>query len=82
MKDKSGTCPLLKKKCIGEDCMFNVVLRGVNPNTGLDVDEQGCAIAWLPLLLIEGSDQSRRTVSAVEGLRNEVASGPRRLEGQ
>jgi hypothetical protein len=37
------------------------------------VDEWGCAVAWLPLLLIENASQSRQTGAAVESFRNEVA---------
>jgi hypothetical protein len=44
----------------------------MNPNTGEQVDDWGCAIAWLPVLLIENSQQQRQTGAAVESLRNEV----------
>jgi len=47
-------------------------LRGNNPNTGEPIDEWGCAIAWIPVLLIENSQQQRQTGAAVESFRNEV----------
>jgi hypothetical protein len=47
-------------------------VRGTNPNTGKEVDEWGCAITWLPLLLIENSQQQRHTGAAVESFRNEM----------
>lgn len=47
-------------------------MRGMDPNTGKEVDEWGCAIAWLPLMLVENSQQSRHTSAAIESFRNEV----------
>ena len=45
---------------------------GKNPNTGQEVDEWGCAISWLPILMIENSQQQRSTGAAVESFRNEI----------
>ena len=47
-------------------------IRGNNPNTGEDVEEYGCSIAWLPMLMIENSQQQRSTGAAVESFRNEM----------
>lgn len=47
-------------------------MRGVNTNTGADVDEWNCAIAWMPMLMIENSGQQRQTGAAVESFRNEM----------
>ena len=47
-------------------------MRGTNPNTGKEVDEWNCAVAWLPMLLVENSMQQRHTGAAVESFRNEV----------
>jgi hypothetical protein len=44
----------------------------MNPNTGEQLDDWGCSVAWLPVLLIENSQQQRQTGAAVESLRNEV----------
>ena len=44
----------------------------MNPNTGEDLDEWGCAVAWLPILMIENSQQQRSTGAAVESFRNEM----------
>ena len=46
---------------------------GTHPNTGAETEEWGCAMAWLPVLLIENTQQSRQTGAAVESFRNEVA---------
>jgi len=47
-------------------------VRGTNPNTGEDVDSWQCAIAWLPMLLIENAQQSRSAGAATESMRNEI----------
>lgn len=65
-------CPLIKKDCIGLQCSWFTQVRGHNPNNGKEVDEWGCAIAWLPVLLIDNSSQQRQTGAAVESFRNEM----------
>ena len=65
-------CPLLKKDCAGLQCAWFTQVRGHNPNTGKEVDEWSCAITWLPVLLIENSQQQRSTGAAVESFRNEM----------
>lgn len=65
-------CPLLNKQCVKHDCSWYTAVRGHNPNTGKEVDEYGCAMAWMPILLIENSQQQRQTGAAVESFRNEM----------
>lgn len=73
MELKNGNyCPLIKKDCIGLQCSWFTLVRGADPNTGKEVDEWACAIAWLPVLLIENSQQQRSTGAAVESFRNEM----------
>ena len=73
MQLKQGTfCPLIKKDCIGIQCNWFTQIRGNNPNTGSEIDEWGCAIAWLPIMLIENAQQQRQTGAAVESFRNEM----------
>lgn len=75
MELKPGSfCPLIKKDCIGIQCAWFSQIMGKNPNTGQDVNEWNCAIAWMPMLLIENSQQSRQTGAAVESFRNEMVS--------
>ena len=55
---------------------------GKNPQTGQDVNEWNCAVTWLPMLLIEGSQQTRQAGSAIESFRNEMVrlnENPNRL---
>jgi len=73
MEIKPGTyCPLVKEDCLQLKCAWFTQLRGTNPNTGKDVDEWGCAVTWLPILLVENSQQQRSTGAAVESFRNEM----------
>lgn len=73
MKIKTGKwCPLIKKECVGLKCSWFIQVRGMNPNTGEMVDEWNCAIAWLPTMQIETSQQARQAGAAVESFRNEV----------
>ena len=65
-------CPLVNGKCKEEKCAFYTTVRGVNPQTGAEIDNTGCAIQFMPLLLIENSQQQRQTGAAVESMRNET----------
>ena len=72
MKLEQGKfCPLIGKDCIQMQCSWFTQVRGTNPQTGQDVDEWGCAVTWLPMLLIENSQMQRETGAAVESARNE-----------
>ena len=73
MQLKNGNyCPLVKKDCLGLQCAWFTRVQGVDTNTGNQVDEYQCAIAWMPMLLIENSGQQRSTGAAVESFRNEM----------
>jgi hypothetical protein len=73
--ESKANCPLDSfNPCRQTDCAWFTQLRGNNPNTGEPVDEWGCAIAWIPVLLIENSQQQRQTGAAVESFRNEMVN--------
>ena len=66
-------CPLNSfEPCKQLECAWFIKIAGKDPNTGADVDEFGCAVAWMPVLLIENAQQSRQTGAAVESFRNEM----------
>jgi hypothetical protein len=72
IEPKNG-CPLDSfKPCRQLDCAWFIQVRGVNPNTGQEVDEWACSMAWMPMLMIENSQQQRQTGAAVESFRNEM----------
>ena len=73
MKLESGKCcPLIGKDCIQLQCSWFNKVMGTHPQTGEPVDEWGCAVTWMPFLLIENSQQQRQTGAAVESFRNET----------
>ena len=65
-------CPLIKKDCVGLTCAWYTRVQGYDMNSGAQVDSYECAIAWMPMLLIENSGQQRQTGAAVESFRNEM----------
>jgi hypothetical protein len=71
--ESKANCPLDGfKPCRQHECAWFTQIRGTNPNTGAEIDEWGCAIAWMPVLTIENSQQQRQTGAAVESFRNEM----------
>ncbi len=66
-------CPLNGfEPCKKFDCAWFIQIRGTDPNTGDEVDDWGCSMAWMPMLMIENAQQSRQTGAAVESFRNEM----------
>jgi hypothetical protein len=68
-----NNCPLHNfEPCKELDCGWFVQVRGHNPNTGEELDNWSCAVSWIPILLIDNSQQQRQTGAAIESFRNEV----------
>ena len=53
-------------------CPWYVQIRGVDTNTGQETESWGCAIAWMPTLMINTANESRKSVAATESFRNEM----------
>ena len=71
--EAKNQCPLNNfDPCKQLDCAWFLQIRGTNPNTGEPIDEWGCAMSWMPILLIENAQMSRQTGAAVESFRNEM----------
>jgi len=70
--EREHWCPLIGEECMKLKCEWFTEIRGTNPQTGKEVDEWGCAVTWLPMLLVENSQQQRATGAAVESFRNET----------
>ena len=83
METRTGPCLCGEpEKVVEEDgkqvllrCPLYVKLIGKDPQTGQPVEEWRCAIAWLPMLLVEGSKETRQTAAAIESFRNEMVRG-------
>ena len=73
MKLEQGNfCPLVGEDCLGLKCAWFTQLRGMHPQTGEDIDEWGCAVSWMPILLIENSQKQRETNDTIQNFRNET----------
>lgn len=64
-------CEEIKEGAIHR-CAWFTKLAGKHPTSGELVDEHGCAMSWLPILMIENSAQQRSTAAAVESFRNSM----------
>jgi hypothetical protein len=82
--EKGTVCPLhrvdVSKVC--HKCPWWTQIRGTNPNSGEPVDRWQCAIAWLPMLLIENTQMQHQTGAAVESFRNGMVAGVIEAVGQ
>ena len=58
-----------------EICMWQVHLEGKNPQNGRDVDKKDCAMAVLPILLVQSAEASRQIASSADSVRNVIFEG-------
>ena len=66
-------CPLDNfNPCRKFECGWFIQIRGKHPQTGDEVDEYGCTMALMPMLMIENSRQTSQAGSAIESFRNEM----------
>lgn len=65
-------CPMLHEPCIENRCAWYIQLLGKHPQKDAPVEEWACAMRYLPILLIETSQQIRQNAAAVESARNEA----------
>lgn len=71
--EAKANCPLDGfKPCRQLECAWFMKVAGANPNTGKEVEEWGCSMAWLPIMVLENSQMQRQTGAAVESFRNEM----------
>jgi len=55
-------------------CHWYIKVAGFDTNSGKEVEDWGCAIAWMPPLLINTANESRKGVAATESFRNEMVN--------
>lgn len=70
---------LVKVECLKHECIKYTQMLGLHPQTGQEISEWNCSDAWLPMLLIENSQQTRQAGAAVESFRNEVVNVGKQL---
>lgn len=71
------TCPLGSKCEEIKDnklhrCHWYTCLAGQHPQTGEMIDEWKCAMAWMPIMLVENANTNRGQTAAIESFRNET----------
>jgi|TARA_R110000803_G_scaffold205454_3_gene272123 hypothetical protein len=75
-------CPLNNfEPCKKLDCAWFIQMTGTNPQTGEQVDEWGCSVALLPMLMIENARESSQTGAAIESFRNVMVEQQKELLG-
>ena len=56
-------------------CAWYTKILGEDPQTGKEIEDWGCAMAWMPTLQIEMSRTNRGQTAALESFRNETVKG-------
>lgn len=81
-KDVVKVCPYMGMKPCIQDGTYNIVtqqieacemwtfVKGKDPQGG-EINQGGCAVAWVPILLIENANVARGVAASVQTLRNE-----------
>jgi hypothetical protein len=61
-------CPWWQRKMsdVCHACPLWIQVRGKHPQSGEDIDRWDCAMAWMPMLLIENSQMQRFTAASVD----------------
>ena len=71
--EAKANCPLDNfNPCRQLECAWFMKIKGKDPQSDKEIEEWGCSMAWLPILMIENSQQQRGTGAAVESFRNEM----------
>lgn len=73
-------CPFIGKKCVESKCRFWTHLLGKNPQGEGTVDKFGCAIEFLPILLVENAQMVRMGIASTDKVATQVSNGNRILD--
>lgn len=55
-------------------CQWYIKMKGKNPSTGEDFDDWRCAVAWMPVLLVNAANESRKGAIATDSFRNAMVN--------
>jgi CxxC motif-containing protein len=71
------TCPLGSKCEEIKDnkmyrCAWYTCLQGKNPQSEEVINEWQCAMAWMPIMMVENAQQSRGVNQAITSMRDET----------
>jgi hypothetical protein len=71
--ESKENCPLDGfNPCRQIECAWFMKIKGKDPQSEKEIEEWRCSIAWMPMLMIENSQQQRGTQAAVDSFRNEM----------
>ncbi len=74
LKSKNG-CPLHNfEPCKQLDCAWFTKIAGKNPQGQKEIEEWGCAVTFMPILMVANTNSNTRTQAAVESFRNKMVS--------
>ena len=74
LEPKNG-CPLHNfEPCKQLDCAWFTKIAGKNPQGQKEVEEWGCAVTFMPILMVANTNSNTRTQAAVESFRNKMVS--------
>lgn len=54
-----------------ERCAWYVRIAGKDPQSGKDIEESKCSMAWQPILMIEANGLTIGTNASIQSMRNE-----------
>ena len=74
LKSKNG-CPLHNfEPCKQLDCAWFTKIAGKNPQGQKEVEEWGCAVTFMPILMVANTNSNTKTQAAIESFRNKMVS--------
>ena len=79
-ESKEPTCPRLRGPCIEKKCKFWTHLYGKNPQSDQTLDKFGCAIEFIPILLVENAQMIRQAAASTDKVANQVNASNMILE--
>lgn len=56
-------------------CAWYTKLVGKDPQSNKEIDEWACAMAWMPVMMVENAQRVRGMTAATESFRNESVKG-------
>lgn len=67
-------CPLWKEPCHEHKCKWYVHILGAHPQKpDTPIDHWGCAVEWIPIMLVENGKNIREVSADVQSFRNRMA---------
>ena len=71
----SRVCPLIQAECLAHSCEWYTHVLGADPQTGVEQDRWGCAVGFLPLLLVQTAGETRAATQTIDKFRNGTVEG-------